>query len=149
MSYSLILLLLLFPSLVLTNIISLTTTCSNCTLNTPTTYTFYFRRNTNPINISISQTVTVVPTDAYIQITFPSSFTSLTNGNYTCTTNTSVSLNCSMASNLLTVTGYYNSSNVAVSDNVILVQGVTNPSKTGSSGEFQYAIKNSAGVVLD
>lgn len=61
----------------------------------------------------------------------------LTNGAYACGSG----LQCTMNNRNLTVTGYYATSATLGDTTInITVQGVVNPLRTGSSGEFEYTI---------
>lgn len=125
------------------NIITLVATPTITTINQGSNYTFLFYRDLDPV-LNDLQTSTTIPVGSIITITFPSSFSSLTTGSYNCTTG----LTCTMSGYTLTVSGYYNAS---TSDPypTFTVFNITNPGKSGSSGEFAYSIKTSAGTVVD
>jgi hypothetical protein len=108
-------------------------------------YTFLFYRDINPVTGN-TQSVTPAILNSIITLTFPDSFQSLTNGSYVCSTG----LTCNINSIVLTVTGYYATS-ATLSDTSVsfTVNGVMNPSFTGSSGEFLYTIKSPTGTLLD
>jgi len=94
--------LLCLIALVQSNYITLSVSLGNSTINAVTSYTFQLYRDINPLTGN-EQNVSAAALNSVITLTFPSSFTNLANGSYTCSTG----LNCIMSSNVLTVTGYY------------------------------------------
>lgn len=112
------------------NIITLSVSLTNTTINIVTSYTFLFYRDINPISGN-QQSVSPVSQNSIVTIAFPSSFSTLADGTYTC----SSGLVCTMASNVLSVSGYYSTS-ATLSDTSLsfTVSGIKNPAYTGSSG---------------
>lgn len=145
MKQSLLLILLTLVVFVRSNYITLSVSLTNTTINSVAAYTFLFYRDTNPLTGN-QQSVTAVALNSVITLTFPSSYTGLADGSYTC----SSGLTCSMSNKVLTVSGYYSTS-ATLSDTSVTftVSGIKNPAYTGSSGEFQYTIKSSTGTIQD
>jgi hypothetical protein len=127
------------------NTITLTASPSITTINSLSNYTFLFYRDLDPVTNEILN-ISPVALNSVITITFPSSFSNLTSGTYTC----SSGLTCSMSGNTLTVNGYY-ATTATLSDIFVtfVVEGIMNPGKSGTSGEFLYTIQKPDGTVQD
>lgn len=136
------------------NYISLTVQTSSTQINLPSTYTFTFNRQYDPVNFAFIPNPTAVPIGTSIIITLPSQFITISSGSTLSCINTanSQSLTCNVntAAKTITITDYYSTSSTLTTNQIIInVYNLINAYKAGPSDNFYWQIVSPNNTVID
>jgi hypothetical protein len=123
------------------NTISIEITPSDLEINKNASYTFDFNRNINPLTFAFISNPPVVPLNSYIEILFPTQFTSLASTSTLPCINyvTGFSLTCSVnnANKKITISDYFRDSTTTSNTRIIIdIIGISNPIKSGITYNF-------------